>query len=187
MRSLDKALAAAGAFLQLEKVRLVAKLKAAQDRKRKANGKCEGRKSYAARACRKSSRWPSSSKLRGYRIARSVQSLPSLATSRALASRTSHRRCRKCLSIRKWGSPAITSVRQEPPGLPVQTGVRGGIGTTGLNRCGPYRRPVTGGLSASDKVRGFCSFCKRCRKCSAVLEARHHARGNIFYGSAAIE
>jgi DNA invertase Pin-like site-specific DNA recombinase len=37
----------AGAFSQLEKARLVAKLKAARDRKREANGKCEGRKSYA--------------------------------------------------------------------------------------------------------------------------------------------
>jgi DNA invertase Pin-like site-specific DNA recombinase len=37
----------AGSFSQLEKARLVAKLKAARDRKRKANGKCEGRKSYA--------------------------------------------------------------------------------------------------------------------------------------------
>jgi DNA invertase Pin-like site-specific DNA recombinase len=37
----------AGAFAQLEKARLVAKLKAARDRKREANGKCEGRKSYA--------------------------------------------------------------------------------------------------------------------------------------------
>jgi hypothetical protein len=36
----------AGAFSQLEKARLVAKLKAARDRKREANGKCEGRKSY---------------------------------------------------------------------------------------------------------------------------------------------
>jgi DNA invertase Pin-like site-specific DNA recombinase len=37
----------AGAFSQLEKARLVAKLKAARDRKREASGKCEGRKSYA--------------------------------------------------------------------------------------------------------------------------------------------
>ena len=37
----------AGAFSQLEKARLDAKLKAARDRKREANGKCEGRKSYA--------------------------------------------------------------------------------------------------------------------------------------------
>jgi DNA invertase Pin-like site-specific DNA recombinase len=37
----------AGSFSQLEKARLVAKLKAARDRKREANGKCEGRKSYA--------------------------------------------------------------------------------------------------------------------------------------------
>jgi DNA invertase Pin-like site-specific DNA recombinase len=37
----------AGAFAQLEKARLVAKLKAARERKREANGKREGRKSYA--------------------------------------------------------------------------------------------------------------------------------------------
>jgi DNA invertase Pin-like site-specific DNA recombinase len=37
----------AGAFSQLEKARLVAKLKAARDRKRKATGKCGGRKGYA--------------------------------------------------------------------------------------------------------------------------------------------
>ena len=37
----------AGAFSQLEKARLVAKLKAARDRKREANGKCEGSESYA--------------------------------------------------------------------------------------------------------------------------------------------
>jgi hypothetical protein len=37
----------AGAFSQLEKARLVAKLRAARERKRGANGKCEGRKSYA--------------------------------------------------------------------------------------------------------------------------------------------
>jgi DNA invertase Pin-like site-specific DNA recombinase len=37
----------AGTFAQLEKARLVAKLRAARDRKREANGKCEGRKSYA--------------------------------------------------------------------------------------------------------------------------------------------
>jgi DNA invertase Pin-like site-specific DNA recombinase len=37
----------AGTFAQLEKARLVAKLKAARDRKREAVGKCEGRKSYA--------------------------------------------------------------------------------------------------------------------------------------------
>lgn len=37
----------AGAFAQLEKARLVAKLKAARERKRERVGKCEGRKSYA--------------------------------------------------------------------------------------------------------------------------------------------
>jgi DNA invertase Pin-like site-specific DNA recombinase len=37
----------AGSFVQLEKARLVAKLKAARDRKRETKGKCEGRKSYA--------------------------------------------------------------------------------------------------------------------------------------------
>jgi DNA invertase Pin-like site-specific DNA recombinase len=37
----------AGAFAQLEKARLVAKLRAARERKREANGKCEGRKGYA--------------------------------------------------------------------------------------------------------------------------------------------
>jgi DNA invertase Pin-like site-specific DNA recombinase len=37
----------AGTFAQLEKARLVAKLKAARDRKREAYGKCEGRKGYA--------------------------------------------------------------------------------------------------------------------------------------------
>jgi DNA invertase Pin-like site-specific DNA recombinase len=37
----------AGAFSQLEKARLVAKLRAARERRRAANGKCEGRKSYA--------------------------------------------------------------------------------------------------------------------------------------------
>jgi DNA invertase Pin-like site-specific DNA recombinase len=36
----------AGSFAQLEKARLVAKLKVARDRKREATGKCEGRKSY---------------------------------------------------------------------------------------------------------------------------------------------
>ena len=34
----------AGAFAQLEKARLVAKLKAARERKRAMSGKCEGRK-----------------------------------------------------------------------------------------------------------------------------------------------
>ena len=37
----------AGAFSQLEKARLVAKLKAARVAKKEATGKCEGRKSYA--------------------------------------------------------------------------------------------------------------------------------------------
>jgi hypothetical protein len=37
----------AGTFAQLEKARLVAKLKAGRDRKLEAYGKCEGRKSYA--------------------------------------------------------------------------------------------------------------------------------------------
>jgi DNA invertase Pin-like site-specific DNA recombinase len=37
----------AGAFAQLEKARLVAKLKGARDRKRAKTGKCEGRKSLA--------------------------------------------------------------------------------------------------------------------------------------------
>jgi DNA invertase Pin-like site-specific DNA recombinase len=37
----------AGAFAQLEKARLVAKLRVARERKREAGGKCEGRKSYA--------------------------------------------------------------------------------------------------------------------------------------------
>jgi DNA invertase Pin-like site-specific DNA recombinase len=37
----------AGTFAQLEKARLVAKLKAARDRKRAETGKCGGRKSYA--------------------------------------------------------------------------------------------------------------------------------------------
>ena len=37
----------AGAFHEYEKARLVAKLKAARDRKRAAGGKCEGRKSWA--------------------------------------------------------------------------------------------------------------------------------------------
>ena len=37
----------AGAFHEYEKARLVAKLKAARDRKRAAEGKCEGRKSWA--------------------------------------------------------------------------------------------------------------------------------------------
>jgi DNA invertase Pin-like site-specific DNA recombinase len=39
----------AGSFAQLEKARLVAKLRAARERKRETNGKCEGRKSYAER------------------------------------------------------------------------------------------------------------------------------------------
>jgi DNA invertase Pin-like site-specific DNA recombinase len=37
----------AGAFSQLEKARLVAKLKAARDNKKAKYGKCEGRKPYA--------------------------------------------------------------------------------------------------------------------------------------------
>jgi hypothetical protein len=37
----------AGAFHEYEKARLVAKLRAARDRKRAAAGKCEGRKSWA--------------------------------------------------------------------------------------------------------------------------------------------
>jgi DNA invertase Pin-like site-specific DNA recombinase len=37
----------AGAFHEYEKARLVAKLKAARDRKRADRGKCEGRKSWA--------------------------------------------------------------------------------------------------------------------------------------------
>jgi len=37
----------AGAFSQLEKARLVAKLKVARERKREITGKCEGRKPYA--------------------------------------------------------------------------------------------------------------------------------------------
>src|SRR5262249_5332666 len=39
----------AGTFAQLEKARLVAKLRGARDRKRAATGKCEGRKSLAER------------------------------------------------------------------------------------------------------------------------------------------
>jgi DNA invertase Pin-like site-specific DNA recombinase len=38
----------AGAFSQLEKARLVAKLRVARERKRAETGKCEGRRSYAA-------------------------------------------------------------------------------------------------------------------------------------------
>jgi len=37
----------AGSFAEYEKARLVAKLKAARERKRLAMGKCEGRKSHA--------------------------------------------------------------------------------------------------------------------------------------------
>lgn len=37
----------AGTFAELEKARLVSKLKAARDRKREREGKCEGRKSFA--------------------------------------------------------------------------------------------------------------------------------------------
>ena len=37
----------AGAFAQLEKARLVAKLKTARERRRAETGKCEGRKSHA--------------------------------------------------------------------------------------------------------------------------------------------
>jgi DNA invertase Pin-like site-specific DNA recombinase len=37
----------AGSFAEYEKARLAAKLKAARDRKRKAKGKCEGRKAWA--------------------------------------------------------------------------------------------------------------------------------------------
>jgi DNA invertase Pin-like site-specific DNA recombinase len=37
----------AGSFAEYEKARLVAKLKAARDRKRAETGKCGGRKSYA--------------------------------------------------------------------------------------------------------------------------------------------
>jgi DNA invertase Pin-like site-specific DNA recombinase len=39
----------AGSFAQYEKARLVAKLRAARERVREANGKCEGRKSYLGR------------------------------------------------------------------------------------------------------------------------------------------
>ncbi|MGE3988921.1 recombinase family protein [Pseudorhodoplanes sp.] len=39
----------AGSFAEYEKARLVAKLKAARERKRAATGKCEGRKSHAER------------------------------------------------------------------------------------------------------------------------------------------
>jgi hypothetical protein len=39
-----------GVFSQLEKTRLVKKLKAARDRKRLADGKCEGRKTRFERA-----------------------------------------------------------------------------------------------------------------------------------------
>ena len=104
--------------------------------------------SDAARACRKSSRWPSSSKLRGYRIARSVQSLPSLATSRALASRTSHRQCRKCLRIRKWGKP-----RQLPQLVRSRRGFR-------------FRRRCLHSQSGSDAVlsdhRSWSASARRC-------------------------
>jgi DNA invertase Pin-like site-specific DNA recombinase len=40
----------AGSFAQYEKTRLVAKLRGARERVRQAEGKCEGRKSYAERA-----------------------------------------------------------------------------------------------------------------------------------------
>lgn len=40
----------AGAFAELEKARLVAKLRGARERKRSAQGKCEGRKSFAERS-----------------------------------------------------------------------------------------------------------------------------------------
>jgi hypothetical protein len=36
-----------GSFAEYEKARLVAKLRAARERKRTASGKCEGRKSWA--------------------------------------------------------------------------------------------------------------------------------------------
>ena len=51
-----------------------------------------------------------------------------------------------------------------------------------------YRRPITGGLSASDKGSGVLLFLQAVQKMlGGALKARHHARGNIFYGSAAIE
>ena len=40
----------AGAFAELEKARLVQKLRGARERKRAATGKCEGRKSLAERS-----------------------------------------------------------------------------------------------------------------------------------------
>ena len=40
----------AGAFAELEKARLVAKLRGARERKRAVQGKCEGRKSLAERS-----------------------------------------------------------------------------------------------------------------------------------------
>jgi hypothetical protein len=39
----------AGSFAQYEKTRLVTKLRGARERLREANGKCEGRKSFAER------------------------------------------------------------------------------------------------------------------------------------------
>ena len=63
----------AGTFAQLEKGRLIAKLKAARDRKREAHGKCEGRRA-TLRQCRRPRRWANNFKLKDYHIAGSPPS-----------------------------------------------------------------------------------------------------------------
>ena len=89
-----------GAIAQFEKASLVAKLKAARDRKRAAAGKCEGRKSWAEinpELVREAKRLRRRS--RGGINARCVMlllSLPSLASSISAARSSLHRQCSLC-------------------------------------------------------------------------------------------
>ena len=87
----------AGAFHEYEKARLVAKLKAARERKRETEGKCEGRKSWAEinpDLVREAKRLRRRSPKGHQRSLRDVAAeLASLASSISAAPSSRHRRC----------------------------------------------------------------------------------------------
>ena len=164
-----------GAIAQFEKASTVAKLKAARDRKIAAGEKCGGRKSDAERdpelvSLARQLYRPDRIAVR-YHCAKFLLRWQRPARSRPAACRIRHRLSHRCWRIRKHRKP-----RQLPQLVRSRRGFRfrlGGMGTTGLNRCRPYRRPITGGLSASDKVRKlFALFASGSEKAWRCLRAK---------------
>jgi DNA invertase Pin-like site-specific DNA recombinase len=88
----------AGAFSQLEKAHLVAKLKAARDRKREASGKCEGRKSYAE-AMPGTVAMAKELEARGLSYRKIAAELAAQGHVTRTRNRTLRLRCRRCLAI----------------------------------------------------------------------------------------